>query len=225
VSLNYVLFNVFEFFSVSTLTRASPAVWCEKVAGWPEARMCGTVGWKRTKNRSDNLTKEVWARTKVGIMGWAPIRHCTLISTNHYTEILDKQRTKRVKKYSQTSRLEKPEELQLHHNHESSCFWICSCKIKIKILGSECQTSGTYATRAKQATKKYNAVACLCFLNYLALLRPAADRTISIFPWVVSRGRSYGFLWAVRLFKKCEEGQSYSGLFASNRSKTSHGAC
>jgi hypothetical protein len=26
-------------------------------------------------------------------------------------------------------------------------------KIKIKILGSECQTSGTYATRAKQATK------------------------------------------------------------------------
>jgi hypothetical protein len=27
-------------------------------------------------------------------------------------------------------------------------------KIKIKILGSECQTSGTYAKRAKQATKK-----------------------------------------------------------------------
>jgi hypothetical protein len=32
-------------------------------------------------------------------------------------------------------------------------------KIKIKILGSECQTSGTYAKRAKQATKK-KTIAC-----------------------------------------------------------------
>jgi hypothetical protein len=71
---------------------------------------------------------------------------------------------------------------------------------KFKILGSEYQTSGTYAKRAKQATKKDNAAACLCFLNYLAFLRPAADRAISILPWVVSPGRSYGFLWAVRLF-------------------------
>jgi hypothetical protein len=27
-------------------------------------------------------------------------------------------------------------------------------KFKVKILGSECQTSGTYAKRAKHATKK-----------------------------------------------------------------------
>jgi hypothetical protein len=58
--------------------------------------------------------------------------------------------------------------------------------IKIKILGSECQTSGTYAKRAKQATKKDNTAACLCFLNYLAFLRPAADRALSILPWVIS---------------------------------------
>jgi predicted transcriptional regulator len=55
----------------------------------------------------------------------------------------------------------------------------------IKIQGSECQTSGTYAKRAKQATKKDNAAACLCFLNYLSFLRPAADRALFILPWVV----------------------------------------
>jgi hypothetical protein len=101
-------------------------------------------------------------------------------------------------------------------------FWF---KIKIKILDSECQTSGTYAKRAKQEIKKDNAAACLCFLNYLAILRPAADWAVSILPWVVSPGRSYGFLWAVRVIKKSEEGRSNSGLFASKRSKTSHGAC
>jgi hypothetical protein len=30
----------------------------------------------------------------------------------------------------------------------------------------------------------------------LASLRPAADWIVSVLPWVVSRGRSYGFLWA-----------------------------
>jgi hypothetical protein len=60
--------------------------------------------------------------------------------------------------------------------------------IKIKILGSECQISGACAKRAKQATKnkKDNAVACMCFLNYLAFLRPAADWVVSVLPWVVS---------------------------------------
>jgi hypothetical protein len=43
--------------------------------------------------------------------------------------------------------------------------------------------------------KKDNAAACLCFLNYLAFLRPASDRAVSILLWVASRGRSYGFLW------------------------------
>jgi hypothetical protein len=51
------------------------------------------------------------------------------------------------------------------------------------------------------ATKKDNNAACLCFLNYQAFLRPAADRAVSILPWVVSRGCSYGFLWAGLLFK------------------------
>jgi hypothetical protein len=72
----------------------------------------------------------------------------------------------------------------------------------IKILGSECQTSGTHAKRAKQATKKENAAACLYFLNYLAFLRPAADRAVSKIPWVVSRGRSYGFLYAGSIIYK-----------------------
>jgi hypothetical protein len=69
-------------------------------------------------------------------------------------------------------------------------------KVKVKIFGFECQTSGKYSKRVKKEQKKDNAAACLCFLNYLAFLRPAADRAVSILPWVVSRGRSYGFLWA-----------------------------
>jgi hypothetical protein len=44
--------------------------------------------------------------------------------------------------------------------------------------------------------KKEKAAACLCFLNYLAFLQPAANRAVSILPRVVSRDRSYGFLWA-----------------------------
>jgi hypothetical protein len=72
-------------------------------------------------------------------------------------------------------------------------------KIKIKVLGSECQTGCTYAKRAKQATTKDS---CLCFLNYLAFLRLAADRAVSILPWVVSPGRSYGFLWARSILQK-----------------------
>jgi hypothetical protein len=54
----------------------------------------------------------------------------------------------------------------------------------------------------KAGNKKDKAAACLYFLNYLAFLRPAADRAVSILPWVVSPGRSYRFIWAVRLFKK-----------------------
>jgi hypothetical protein len=77
-------------------------------------------------------------------------------------------------------------------------------KFKFKILGSECQTSGTYAKRAEQATKKDNAAACLCFLKNLAFLRPAADRADSILSWVVSPGRSYGFLWAGSMKAKAE---------------------
>jgi hypothetical protein len=74
--------------------------------------------------------------------------------------------------------------------------------------------------------KKDDAAACLCFLNYLAFLRPAADRVVFILPWVVSPGRLYRFLWAGSIIQnKNKEGQSNSGLFASKRSKTPHSAC
>jgi hypothetical protein len=72
---------------------------------------------------------------------------------------------------------------------------------------------------SKWQHQKDNAAACLCFLIYLTFLRPAADRAVSILPWVVSRGRSHGFLWADSIFCKCDEGRSNSGLFASKRSK------
>jgi hypothetical protein len=42
---------------------------------------------------------------------------------------------------------------------------------QVKLVVSEYQTSGVYAKRAKQATKKDNAAACLCFLNYLTFPR------------------------------------------------------
>jgi hypothetical protein len=95
---------------------------------------------------------------------------------------------------------------------------------KGKLLCSECQTSGTYLKRAKQATKRQR-LGSLVFPELPSHLRPEVDRAISILPWVVSRGRSYGFLWAVHYSKKCEEGQSNSGLFADKRLKTPHGAC
>jgi hypothetical protein len=47
----------------------------------------------------------------------------------------------------------------------------------------------------RQKTKN-NTAACLRLLNYLVFFRPAAEWAVSILPWVVSRGRSHGFLWA-----------------------------
>jgi hypothetical protein len=75
-------------------------------------------------------------------------------------------------------------------------------KIKIIVLGFECQRSGTYAKRAKQAIKKRQRRGLHAFLNYLVFLRPAADRAVSIFSWVLSRGRSYEFLWAGSIIQK-----------------------
>jgi hypothetical protein len=43
---------------------------------------------------------------------------------------------------------------------------------------------------------------CLCFLNYLAFLQPAADGAVSILPWIVSPGRSYEFLSAGSIIQK-----------------------
>jgi hypothetical protein len=66
--------------------------------------------------------------------------------------------------------------------------------------------------------QKDNTAACLCFLKYLAFLRPAADRAVSILAWVVSRGRSCLFLLADSDIQEYEEGRFNSGLFASKRS-------
>jgi hypothetical protein len=42
----------------------------------------------------------------------------------------------------------------------------------------------------------------MLFLTYLAFLRPEADRTALVLPWVVSQGRSYRFLWADSIIHK-----------------------
>jgi hypothetical protein len=59
-----------------------------------------------------------------------------------------------------------------------------------------------HVQRGPSSNKIDNAAACLCFLNYLAFLRPAADWAVSILPWVVSPGRLYGFLWAASIIQK-----------------------
>jgi hypothetical protein len=41
----------------------------------------------------------------------------------------NEQKEREKNTYIQTSRLENPEELQLHHNHENSCFWLCCCSL------------------------------------------------------------------------------------------------
>jgi hypothetical protein len=40
--------------------------------------------------------------------------------------------------------------------------------------------------KASAGSKNDNAVACFCFLNYLAFLGPEADRTDAALPWVES---------------------------------------
>jgi hypothetical protein len=57
------------------------------------------------------------------------------------------------------------------------------------------RNGGMHAKRASaENNNNDNAAACLCFPNNLVFLRPEADRTDSVLPWVVSRGRSSGFL-------------------------------
>jgi hypothetical protein len=86
------------------------------------------------------------------------------------------KRTKKEKNtYSQTSQLENPKEIQLHHNHEKILFQDQDTRLRMPNKWHICKKGG-----AKQATKKDNAAASFCFLNYLAFLRPAADRAVSI---------------------------------------------
>jgi hypothetical protein len=52
-----------------------------------------------------------------------------------------------------------------------------------------------YAKRVSVGSTNINALIC-CGLNYLAFLRPEADRTDFAFPCITCRSRSYEFLWA-----------------------------
>jgi hypothetical protein len=49
-----------------------------------------------------------------------------------------------------------------------------------------------YSKRARAGNKNDNAAACLCFLNYLAFLRSAADRTDFVLTWVLSSCYYFG---------------------------------
>jgi hypothetical protein len=55
---------------------------------------------------------------------------------------------------------------------------------RVKLLVSERHISGMYANKASMGDKNKNGADCLCFLNCLAYLRPAADRTDSALCWV-----------------------------------------
>jgi hypothetical protein len=51
-----------------------------------------------------------------------------------------------------------------------------------------------YVQGGPSRNKKGNAAASLCLLNYIAFLRPAADRVVSKLPWVMRFvARVYGF--------------------------------
>jgi hypothetical protein len=94
-------------------------------------------------------------------------------------------------------------------------------RVRIKVLGSECQTRGTYTKRAKQATKTRRRRGLLVSSKLPGLSsassRPGCFHTS---PGCKSRSLIRFFLDFFDL-KKCEEGRSNSGLFASKRSSWS----
>jgi hypothetical protein len=82
--------------------------------------------WKRSPDVFSGGCRCLFWSTRRRRVSQASIRHLTLMSTKKFTETSDEQANwkKREKSttYSQTSRLENPEELQLHHNHEKFLF-------------------------------------------------------------------------------------------------------
>jgi hypothetical protein len=91
---------------------------------------------------------------------------------------------------------------------------------QVKLLISECQTSGMYAKRPKQATTKRQYRGLLVF-SLLPGLNSAGSRSVCFH---TSLGLQVevahtGFSGLIRLFKKCEDGRSNSDLFANKRSK------
>jgi hypothetical protein len=93
-----------------------------------------------------------------------------------------------------------------------------------QLLGSDCNNSGMNAQRTTTGNRKCNAANRLSFQTYPAFLRSAADRTDPVLPWVVSRGRSYGFLWAESTLRLSEEERSNFNLLASKKFKCPHDA-
>jgi hypothetical protein len=67
-------------------------------------------------------------------------------------------------------------------DHNATASWVAW---KTKCVVSNCHKSGMYAKKAKHKKEsRTSRAARLCFLNYLAFLRPAADRTDAVIPWV-----------------------------------------
>jgi hypothetical protein len=98
---------------------------------------------------------------------------------------------------------------------------------QVKLLSFECQASGMYAKRAKQATKKRQRRGLLVFseLPSLSLARQPIGLFPS-FPGLLAEVAHTGFSGLIRLFKKkSEDGQSNSSLFAIKRSTAPHGSC
>jgi hypothetical protein len=83
-------------------------------------------------------------------------------------------------------------------SHSSCQIDFIKCRGRIKLLAFEYKPNKSHACKkGKAGNKSRNTSACLWFRNYLAFLRPDDNRTVSVLlRWVVSRDRSYEFLWA-----------------------------
>jgi hypothetical protein len=104
--------------------------------------------------------------------------------------------------------------------------WSLFPSSQVKILGSECRTSGIFAKRAKQATTKRQRRSFRVFYGLSSL--PLAGSWSGCFHTSLGcepRSLMRASLGWFDYSKKCEEGRSNSGLFASKRSETPHGAC
>jgi hypothetical protein len=87
--------------------------------------ICGSKMPSATKETPTSSRRDIWAKLRYGtVTSWVQklARKFQMSKQNE-----QKERTKIT--YSQTSRLENPEELQLHHNHEKFLFLLCCCSL------------------------------------------------------------------------------------------------
>jgi hypothetical protein len=87
--------------------------------------VCGSKMPSATKETPTSSQEDIWAELRYGnVPSWVQklTRKLQMSKQNE-------QKERKEKKYSQTSRLENPEKLQLHHNHEKflSCFRLSCC--------------------------------------------------------------------------------------------------